>query len=141
MRPMTFINGVIFGSASALGSVLVLLIFFRWVMTQDPTLNQTVVLSDLPLGELVQDMLIFLGMAAVSGVAFVGELFHKPWRAAIDYLQAALLVGVILFFFADASTRARDLVLLAFVTLVGALLLTGLGRMGLFRRLSAWLEG
>lgn len=139
MRPMTFINGVIFGSAAALGLVLALLIFFRWVLTQDSTLDQTVVLSDLPLRELIQDMLIFLGMTGVSGAAFVGELFRKPWRGGADYLQAVLLVGIILFFFAGASTRARDLVLLAIVALAGAVLLTALSRVGVLKRVSAWL--
>lgn len=141
MRPMTFINGVIFGSSGALGSVLVLIIFFRWVLTQDHTLDQTVVLSSLPLDELVKDMLIFLVMAGVSGTAFAGELFRKPWRGALDYLQVVLLVGIILYFFADPATRGRDLVLLGLAAFAGAALLTVLGRLGLLRRIATWLEG
>lgn len=139
MRPMTFINGVIFGSAAALGVVLAILIFFRWMLTQDATLDQTVVLSDLPLRELLKDMLIFLGMAAVSGAAFAGELFRKPWRGALDYLQAVLLVGIILYFFAASDTRAHDLVFLGLVASAGAVLLTALGRLGVFKRIAAWL--
>ncbi|HEU5399446.1 MAG TPA: hypothetical protein VFV77_09180 [Gammaproteobacteria bacterium] len=139
MRPMTFINGVIFGSAAALGVVLAILIFFRWVLTQDATLDQTVVLSDLPLRELLKDMLIFLGMAVVSGIAFAGELFRKPWRGALDYLQAVLLAGIILYFFAASDTRAHDLVFLGLVAFAGAVLLTALGRLGVFKRIAAWL--
>ncbi|HEV2333479.1 MAG TPA: hypothetical protein VGV16_09985 [Gammaproteobacteria bacterium] len=139
MRPMTFINGVIFGSSGALGGVLVILIFFRWVLTQDSTLDQTVVLSSLPLHELVKDMLIFLVMAGVSGTAFVGELFRKPWRGVPDYLQAVLLVGIILYFFADPATLGRDLVLLGLAAFAGAVLLTALSRLGLLRRIAAWL--
>jgi len=137
---MTFINGVIFGSSGALGGVLVILIFFRWVLTQDHTLDQTVVLSSLPLHELVKDMLIFLVMAGISGTAFVGELFRKPWRGVLDYLQAVLLVGIILYFFAGPATRGRDLVLLGLAALSGAVLLTALSRLGLLRRIAAWLE-
>lgn len=140
MRPMTFINGVIFGSAGALGGVLVILIFFRWVLTQDHTLDQTVVLSSLPLHELVKDMLIFLGMAGVSGIAFAGELFRKPWRGALDYLQLVLLVGIILYFFADPATRGRDLVLLGLAAFAGAMMLTVLSRLGLLKRIAAWLD-
>lgn len=141
MRPMTFINGVIFGSATALGAVLAILIFFRWVLTQDSTLDQTVIVSSLPLHEIIKDMLIFLGMAVVSGAAFVGELFRKPWRGVLDYLQAVLLVGIVLYFFAAAATRGRELLLLGLAASGGAVVLTALSRLGLFRRIAAWLEG
>ena len=140
MRPMTFINGVILGSSGALGCVLGLIIFFRWVLTQDSTLDQTVVLSDLPLGELTRDMLLFLALAALAGAGFAGELLRKPWRGVADYLLMTAVVGVILFFFADAASRARDLVLLVLVALLGAGVLTALARMGLLRRIFTWLE-
>ena len=140
MRPMTFINGVILGSSGALGCVLGLIIFFRWVLTQDQTLDQTVVLSSLPLDQLVEYMLIFLGLTALAGAGFAGELLRKPWRGVADYLLATALVGVILFFFADAAARLRDLVLLALIALVGAALLTLLARMGVLQRIFTWLE-
>ena len=140
MRPMTFINGVILGSSGALGCVLGLIIFFRWVLTQDHTLDQTVVLSSLPLGELVQDMLIFLGLTVLAGAGFAGELLRKPWRGVADYLLITAVVGVVLFFFADSATRARDFVFLACVALAGAAVLTALARMGLFKRIFTWLE-
>ena len=140
MRPMTFINGVILGSAGALGSVLGIIIFFRWVLTQDNTLDQTVVLSDLPLGDLVRDMLLFLGLTALAGAGFVGELLQKPWRGAVDYLLAAAVAGVVIFFFAEPAARGRDLVFLALAALLGAALLTALGRMGLLKRVSTWLD-
>lgn len=139
MRPLTFINGVIFGSAAALGAVLAIIIFFRWVLTQDNTLDQTVVSSDLPLGELLRDMLIFMGLTALSGAAFLGELLRRPWRGAVDYLMAVALVAVIVFFFADPATRPRDMALLALTAALGAVLLTALGRMGFLQRISAWL--
>lgn len=139
MRPMTFINGVILGSSGALGVVLGIIIFFRWVLTQDNTLDQTVVLSSLPLDELLRDMLLFLALTGLAGAAFAGELLQKPWRGAADYLQAVAVVGVVMFFFADQAARARELVLLALLAVVGAVLLTVLARMGLLKRVSSWL--
>ncbi len=141
MRPMTFINGVILGSSGALGCVLGLIVFFRWVLTQDSTLDQTVVLSSLPLGELLQDMVIFLSLAVLAGAGFAGELLRKPWRGGVDYLLMTAVVGVILFFFADAAARVRDLVLLGLIALVGAGALTALARFGLLQRIFTWLEG
>lgn len=139
MRPMTFISGVIFGSTAALAVVLVIIIFFRWVLTLDTTLDQTVVLSDLPLGELLRDMVIFLALTALAGAGFLGELFQKPWRGAADYLLAVAVIAVIVFFFADPAARLRELVLLVLVAAAGAVLLTLLGRMGFLKRVSAWL--
>ena len=141
MRPMTFINGVILGSSGALGCVLGLIIFFRWVLTQDHSLDQTVVLSSLPLAQLVEYMLIFLALAGLAGAGFAGELLQKPWRGVADYLLIIAVVGVILFFFADNAARARDLVFLACVALAGAAVLAALSRMGLLQRISTWLEG
>ena len=140
MRPMTFINGVILGSSGALGCVLGLIILFRWVLTQDATLDQTVVLSSLPLDQLVEYMLLFLGLTGLALIGFLGELFQKPWRGVADYLLMTAVVGVILFFFADTAARARDLVFLACVALAGAAVLTALSRMGLLKRISTWLE-
>lgn len=139
MRPMTFINGVILGSSGALGVVLAILIFFRWVLTLDHTLDQTVVLSSLPLDQLARDMLLFLALTALAGAAFVGELLQKPWRGAADYLLAVAVTGIVIFFFAAPELRARELVLLAMLALAGAALLTALARMGLLKRLSTWL--
>jgi hypothetical protein len=139
MRPMTFINGVILGSSAALGAVLAIIIFFRWVLTQDATLDQNVVLSSLPLAELLRDMLLFLGLTALAGAAFLGELLRKPWRGAADYLMAVAVAGVVIFFFAEQDTRLGDLALLAVLALAGATLLTALGRMGLLKRVSEWL--
>ena len=140
MRPMTFINGVILGSSGALGCVLGLIIFFRWVLTQDHSLDQTVVLSSLPLDQLVEYMLIFLALAGLAGAGFAGELLQKPWRGVADYLLMTAVVGVILFFFADTAARARDLVFLACVALAGAAVLTARSRMGLLKRIVTWLE-
>ncbi len=139
MRPMTFINGVIFGSSAALGVVLVIIIFFRWVLTQDASLDQSVVLSSLPLGELLRDALLFLALGALAGAGFLGELLRKPWRGAVDYLLAVAVTGVIIFFFAAAETRLRDLACLAALALVGAALLTALARLGVLKRVTDWL--
>ena len=139
MRPLTFINGVILGSAGALGTVLGLILFFRWTLTIDPTLDQTVVQSDLPLGEILRDMCIFLGLTAVALAGFWGELKERPWRGRADYVLAVTVSGVCLFFFADAETRLRDLGLLLAVAAAGAVVLTLAARLGVLSSLSRWL--
>jgi ABC-type transport system involved in cytochrome c biogenesis permease subunit len=139
VRPLTFINGVILGSAGALGSVLGLIVFFRWVMTRDPSLDQTVVQGSLPIGELLRDMLIFLGLALLALAAFWGELRHKPWRGAADFVLCVTLLWVLIFFFADPARYLRDVALLGTGAAAGAVLLTVAGRLGLFARLERWL--
>lgn len=139
MRPMTFINGVILGSTAALGVVLGIIIFFRWVLTLDATLDQSVVLSDLPLDQLLRDMAIFLALTALASAGFLGELFQKPWRGVADYLLAVAVVGVVIFFFASPAALLRELVLLALLAAMGAVLLTFLARMGFLKQVSAWL--
>ena len=139
MRPMTFINGVIFGSSAALGVVLGIIIFFRWVLTQDATLDQTVVLSSCPWANSCATCCSSWRLAASRGAAFLGELLPEPWRGTLDYLLTVAVVGVVIFFFAEPATRLADLACLAALTLAGAALLTALGRMGFLKRVSDWL--
>lgn len=114
MRPLTFINGVLLGSAAALATVLTLVIFFRWVMTLDHSLDQTVVASDLPLDQLLLYVAVFAGFAALAGVTFWSELRLRPARWVWQYLSAVALVAVVVFFLAEPENRAR---LLAWVAL------------------------
>ena len=139
MRPLTFINGVILGSSGALGSVLGLIVFFRWVMTRDPTLDQTVVQGSLPIGELLRDMLIFLGLALLALAAFWGELRRRPWRGPADFVLCVTLLWVLIFFFADPARYLREVALLGTGAAAGAVLLTVAGRLGLLERLGRWL--
>ena len=139
MRPLTFINGVILGSAGALGSVLGLIMFFRWVMTLDTSLDQTVVQGSLPIGQLLLDMLIFLSLALLALAAFWGELRRKPWRGAADFVLCVTLLWVLIFFFADPARYLRDTALLAAGAAGAAVLLTAAGRLGLLAGLERWL--
>ena len=139
MRPQTFVNGVIFGSAAALGAVLGVVLLFRWFMRIDPSLDQTVVQSDLPLTSLVVDMALFCALAAVAGLAFWGELAAKPWRLAMDGLLGFCLVAAAIFFFADPDARLAAYAQLAFAALVFGLLFAVLRRFGLMRHLTRWL--
>lgn len=139
MRPLTFIIGVILGSAGALGGVLGVILFFRWIMTGDPGLDQAVVQGSLPLGELLRDMLIFLGLALVAVAAFWGELRSKPWRMAADFVLCVTLLWVLIFFFANPARYLRDVVLLGTAAAAGAVLLAVVGRLGLIARLARWL--
>lgn len=139
MRPMTFINGVMLGSAGALGSVLGVILFFRWVMVSDPTLDQTVVQSDLPLGELSRDMCIFMALGLLALVAFWGELRSKRWRLIADWAMTLALVAVVLFFFAEPAARLRDFALLALAGVLGVIIYGIFSRLGWAARLADWL--
>ncbi|MGE5624151.1 MAG: hypothetical protein ACM3ZT_01230 [Bacillota bacterium] len=139
MRPLTFINGVILGSAGALGAVMGVILFFRWTMTGDPTLDQTVVQSDLPVGEILRYMCIFTGLSLVALTAFWAELRQRSWRQAADFVLAVTLCGVLIWFFADPDRRFSDLVLLAAIAAVLAVVLTTAVRLGLVARVTRWL--
>ena len=139
MRPLTFINGVLLGSSGALASVLGIILFFRWTLISDPSLNQTVVHSDLPLGELVRDLCIFTGLALLALAAFLGELRVKRWRLVADYLMSVALVGVVVYFFAEPETRLRDLSLLAVAAVVVVMLYGAARSLGWTARFSVWL--
>ena len=139
MRPLTFINGVILGSAASLGGSLAVIIFFRWVMTLDATLDQSVVQGHLPLGALVTDMLLFLALTALAALAFWGELRARRWRTVADAALGVGLVAVFLWFFADPAARARDFLLLALLAAAGGVLASVAWRLGLTARFARWL--
>jgi len=139
MRPLTFINGVLLGSAGALASVLGIILFFRWVLAGDATLDQTVVQSQLPLSTLLLDMAIFSGLALLALAAFLGELRMRRWRVLADYLLAVGLVGVVILFLAEPVTRLRDLAFLGVAALAGALLFGVARSLGIVTRVTEWL--
>jgi Na+-transporting NADH:ubiquinone oxidoreductase subunit NqrB len=139
MRPMTFINGVLLGSTGALASVLGVILFFRWVMVGDPTLDQTVVRSDLPLGDILRYMAAFGALAFLALTAFLGELRQKRWRLLADWLMSVGLVGVIIFFLGDPALHMRDFMLLAAAGVVGVVLCVVARRLGFLARMSRWL--
>ena len=139
MRPLTFINGVIFGSAAALGAVLSLVIFFRWAMTLDHSLDQTVVSSDLPLDQLLLYVAVFLGFAVLAGVSFWTGLRRRPTRWFWQYLSVLTLVAIVVFFLASRENRAHELVWVALSGLLGALLLLAAGYAGFLRQIQRWL--
>jgi hypothetical protein len=136
---MTFINGVLLGSTAALASVLGVILFFRWVMVGDPTLDQTVVQSDLPLGELLRDMAIFGALALLALAAFLGELRAARWRLLADWLMTLGLVGVVIFFLGDPALHMRDFMLLAAAGVAGPILFGAAHWAGLSARMSRWL--
>ncbi len=140
MRPLAFINGVILGSAGSLGGAIGVILFFRWVMTLDSSLDQTVVVGHLPLAALVTDMSLFLALTALAALAFWGELRERRWRAGADLALAAGLAAVFIWFFADAATRARDFLLLAFAAVAAAAALSVAWRLGLTAKFAQWLE-
>lgn len=140
MRPIAFINGVIFASAAALGGVLGVILCIRYVMTLDSSLDQTVVQSDLPLEELIRDMLIFAALAVLAGLTFWGQLTNRRWRWTAEYLLAVTIVAVLIIFLAAADQRSRDLICLAVVAAAGIVIWAAGWYSGAFRRIWAWLE-
>jgi Na+-transporting NADH:ubiquinone oxidoreductase subunit NqrB len=139
MRPMTFINGVLLGSTGALAGVLGVILFFRWVMVGDPTLDQTVVRSDLPLGDILRYMAAFGALAVLALTAFFAELRQKRWRLLADWLMSVALVGVIILFLGDPALHMRDFMLLAAAGIAGVLLFVVARRLGFLARMSHWL--
>lgn len=139
MRPMTFVNGVILGSAGALASVLGVILLFRWTMVTDASLDQTVVQSDLPLGQLVRFMCIFTVLALFALLAFWGELRERRWRLAADWALLLALAAVLLWFFAAPGLRLRDFAVLAFCGVAGVLIYGISSRLGWSARLARWL--
>jgi hypothetical protein len=136
---MTFINGVLLGSSGALAVVLGVIVFFRWTMLGDPTLDQTVVQSDLPLGELLRDMAIFGALALLALAAFLGELRARRWRLLADWLMSVVLVGVVIFFLGDPAARLGDFTVLAAVAILGAITYGIFSRTSWAARLASWL--
>jgi uncharacterized membrane protein AbrB (regulator of aidB expression) len=119
--------------------VLGLILFFRWTMVGDPTLDQTVVQSDLPLGEILRDMLIFGGLALLALAAFIGELRLKRWRLLADWLMGVALVGVVIFFLGEPAARLRDFMVLTAAAILGAIIYGIFSRTSWASRLSSWL--
>jgi hypothetical protein len=136
---MTFINGVLLGSSGALSSVLGLIVFFRWLLVSDPTLDHGVVRSELPLDQLLRDMLIFGVLASLSLAAFIGELRGKRWRLLADWLMSMALVGVVIFFFAAPELLSRDFAVLLVVGIAAAVIFGLARRLGLLEPVSRWL--
>lgn len=139
MRPLAFINGVILGSAGSLAAVLGVILFFRWVMVQDPSLDQTVVQSHLPLGQLLRDMGVFTLLTAAALAGFWGELRQRSWRGAADFVLAVTLSAVFVYFFAAPASQLADFAFLALVAAVVAFLYKLARWAGLLARLQRWL--
>lgn len=141
MRPVAFINGVIFGSAVAISGVLGVLLFFRFVLNLDGSLDQSVVRSGLPVAELLHYILIFSVLSVLAGTAFWGQLAQRSWRWVAEYILLVALAAVALNFLATTENRGRDLAVLAGVAAMGVLLWLGGWYSGLIRRIGAWFEG
>lgn len=112
MRPLSFVNGVVFGSTDALAGVCGVILFLRYVLTLDASLDQSVVRSALPLAELAGCELIFSLLAVLAGWAFWGQVTGRRWRWLAEVALASALVAALMWFLSAGSDRARGLVLL-----------------------------
>lgn len=89
MRPITVLNGILLGSCGSIFlGVAVTLLIFLILGPENPSLKRE-------LGPLGVYALIFLGMTAVSGWAFVGQLLLKPWRWWAQGVLVVTATGVI----------------------------------------------
>jgi len=140
MRPLSFINGVIFGSTAALGGVSGVILFFRYVLSLDSSLDQTAIRSALPLGELGRDTLIFSVLAVLAGVAFWSQVVGRRWRWLAEFALALAIVAVAIWFLAAPANRELDLVVLALCALAALAVGAAGWYTRVFRRFSAWLE-
>lgn len=139
MRPLTFINGVILGSTTALGGVCGVILFFRYVLMRDPSLDQAVVQSALPLGELGRNTLMFSVLAVLAGVAFWSQVTLRSWRWLAEIALVLGLAAVVTWLVAAPENRDRDLAVLGVIALVILALGVAGWRTGLFRLVSTWL--
>jgi hypothetical protein len=74
MRPLTVLNGIIFGSClSIFIGLAVTLLLFSLLAPENPSLDQE-------LGPLSVYTSLFFGMALVSGFAFTGQMLRSNWR-------------------------------------------------------------
>lgn len=140
MRPLTFLNGVIFGSATALGGGSAVILLLRFVLGRDASLNQTVVQSALPIGELGRDAALFSAVAVLAGLAFWGQVATRRWRWMAELVLAVALSAAAVWFLAVPGDRARDLITLALAAIAVFTLGVAGWRTGFFRRIFAWLE-
>lgn len=85
MRPITVLNGILFGSCVALflGTAVTLLIFVI-IGPETPSIKAE-------LDSLTVFAVIFLGMLLLSGGSFYGHLRMRPWRW---WSQAFTLAGL-----------------------------------------------
>ncbi|MBU6420666.1 MAG: hypothetical protein KGL98_05880 [Gammaproteobacteria bacterium] len=139
MRPLTFVNGVILGSTTALGGVSGVILFFRYVLMRDSSLDQAVVQSALPLSELGRNTLMFSGLAVLAGVAFWGQVAQRLWRWLAEIALVLGLAAVVIWLVAEPGNRDRDLVALGVIAFVVLALGVAGWRTGFFKLVSAWL--
>ncbi|MDX1443309.1 MAG: hypothetical protein R3270_05965 [Gammaproteobacteria bacterium] len=91
MRPLTALNGIIFGSClSIFIGLAVTLLLFSLLAPENPSLQ-------VELGPLGIYTLVFLGMASISGVAFLGQLKRSTWRWWAEGALALAGAGTVLF--------------------------------------------
>ena len=140
MRPLSFVNGVIFGSTAALGGVSGVILFFRYVLISDSSLDQIAVRSALPLGELERYTLIFSVLAVLAGLAFWGQVVGRRWRWLAEFVLGLALIAAGIWFLAAPANREHDLVVLALCVLTVLAIGAAGWYTGFFRRFHAWFE-
>ena len=87
MRPFIVILGIVLGSlVSVAFSLSVVLLVFLILLDDHPRFS-----AEMP--ELVRGTLIFLALAAVAAVGFVGTLRRRPWRFLVLILLWAGLLS------------------------------------------------
>lgn len=119
MRPMTFINGVIFACSTALAGGLVIIMLFRWTMRMDPSLDQALVQGSLPLRELFRNLVLFIVLAIIAGIALRAEIKRRNWLWGAEAVLALAIAAVIVFMLVNPAQQMRDLGILSLLGVIG----------------------
>lgn len=136
MRPITFVNGIIFACSTVMTLVLGGMLLMRMALLSDQSVNPAELAGQLPAAELVRYALTVAVVAFCAAWALAGQLFLKPWRWRAQAAQLAAIVGAMGYLL--ASPGQRGLVLEGVALVVGVVAIGQVS--GLFRRVWDWIN-
>ncbi len=136
MRPITFLNGIIFACSSAITLAMGVMLLMRLVLLSDQSVNAQEVMGQLPAADLLRYAATLFVVAVCAGWAFFGQLFLRPWRWRAQAVQVAAVLAALAYLFTPADGRVQVLEGVALITGVIAL-----GQFsGLLRRVWEWIN-
>ncbi len=95
MRPLTVLIGIVLGSAAATAfGLAATLVVFLVLADETPQFR-----DELPM--LARYLAIFVGLTALAGLSFIGQVHARPWRRRAQgalWAAIALLAGLYLYY-------------------------------------------